>query len=92
MNLERSLSPVLRYGSMTGVMIVAIGLLLYLLDMSIHENIIISGIAVIVLTPFAGLIVSFTSLATNKERSYAASVFILILMVIAGISIGHYVG
>jgi len=77
---------------MTGVMIVAIGLLLYLLDMSIHENIIISGIAVIVLTPFAGLIVSFTSLATNKERSYAASVFILILMVIAGISIGHYVG
>lgn len=92
MNLEVHLSFVLRYGSLIGVIVTALGLLLHFAGAEVYESIIITGIVVIVLTPFAGMVVSFISLAANRERGYAISVLILIMMTLAGISIGYYVG
>ena len=84
MNTEDSTSFVLRYGSLAGVALVAAGLVLYLLGLSFHIWMITAGIAAIVFTPFAGMAVSFISLSLGRERSYAASALVLIMITVIG--------
>ena len=83
MNLENSTSFVLRHCSALGVSVIIIGLLADLF-MDAGVNIAFLGIAVIVFTPFAGLLVSFTALSVNKEKKYALAAFVLIALSVAG--------
>ncbi|MCL2143727.1 MAG: hypothetical protein FWH44_05685 [Methanomassiliicoccaceae archaeon] len=84
MNLENSTSFVLRYGSVIGIIIVAMGLMAHLADISHSDTMMTAGILIIVLTPFAGMLVSFTSLSVNRERAYAVIALILIAITVIG--------
>ena len=92
MNLEDDTSLVLRYGAIIGVVIIALGVVLHLADLDIYENVMLSGIAVIILTPFAGMFISFAVLTVNKERVYALTALVLILITVIGMVIGYYLG
>jgi len=84
MNLEYSTSLVLRYGSLIGIAIVAVGVMMHLFE-SVHSELVMTaGVATIVLTPFAGMIVSFTALSINRERRYAAAALALIAITVIG--------
>jgi uncharacterized membrane protein len=88
MSLERNTSAVLRYGAAAGIVIVAAGLIIDLFSTSdVIGDLMIAGIAVIVLTPFAGMIVSFATLSANQERIYAVSALALISVTAAGMLI-----
>ncbi|MCL1904920.1 MAG: hypothetical protein FWG19_02205 [Methanomassiliicoccaceae archaeon] len=91
MNLEDNVSFVLRYGSVIGVIIVAIGLLAYIFEMIHSETVMTAGIAVIVFTPFAGMIVSLISLSANREKRYAISAATLIAITVAGMLIAFLI-
>ena len=84
MNAERNTSFVLRYGSVVGIVIVAAGIIAYFLDLNYSEAIMAAGIAAIVFTPFAGMIVSFVTLSMNRERRYAVSALLLIAVTAVG--------
>jgi uncharacterized membrane protein len=86
--LERDTSAVLRYGAAAGIAVVAAGLLMDLIGASdIGGNVMIAGVAMIVLTPLAGMIVSFASLSSNGERGYALSALALITITVIGMLI-----
>jgi uncharacterized membrane protein len=92
MNPESGTSFILKCGSVTGVIVIAAGLLINLIVPEIGDTVMIAGITVIILTPFAGMIVSFTALTANRERKYAITAFVLILITIAGMLIGYCLG
>jgi uncharacterized membrane protein len=92
MNLEDCTSSVLRCGSLAGVLIAAAGIISFLAGASHAELIATAGIAVIVFTPFAGMIASFAALSLNKERKYAMSALMLIAVTLIGIAIAYAIG
>ena len=87
MNLEENTSSILRYGSLTGIIIAAAGLLMYLLEISYSITVMTAGIAVIVFTPFAGLVISFATISMKREWAYAISAAALILITLIGMLI-----
>ena len=91
MNLEQNTSFVLRYGSIIGVIVVAVGLLADLIGRSYGETIMLSGIAFIILTPLAALFISFATLSVNKEKKYAVAALALIAVIAAGMFIALYI-
>jgi uncharacterized membrane protein len=86
MNLENNTAFVLKYGAIIGVIIVAIGVLAHIADLSYYEMIMTAGITIIVLTPFAGVLVSMVTLSVNKEK-HAHAAFALAAIIIAGMFI-----
>ena len=84
MNTEDGTAFTLKYGSLMGILIIAVGLVAYLADLAHGETIMVAGIAATVFTPFAGMFVSFVTLSANKEKRYAASAFALIIITTAG--------
>jgi uncharacterized membrane protein len=49
-----------------------------------------AGIATIVFTPFAGLIVSFVTLSMSREKKYAVSALALIIISAAGMLVAFW--
>ncbi|MDR0198213.1 MAG: hypothetical protein LBI08_00515 [Methanomassiliicoccaceae archaeon] len=90
MSLERNTSFVLRYGSVIGVVIVAIGVIMHLLELSHNGTVMRAGIAVIILTPFAGMLVSFVTLSMGREKRYAAAAFALIAITVIGMAVAFW--
>jgi len=88
-NLNEDLSFVLRYGAMIGILIVAVGLAIDLIGIGYGKHVMTAGVAIIVLTPLAGIIVSFASLTANGERRYALSALSLVAIAVIGILIGY---
>ena len=91
MNIENSTAFVLRYGSITGIAIVVTGILANLISLDIYEEIIALGIAVIIFTHFAGLLVSFTALSVNREKKYAAAALTLIMVTVIGMIVTFWI-
>lgn len=90
MTLERNTSAVLRYGSAAGIAIVAAGLLTDLIGMEdIGWNIMIIGIVIILITPFAGMIISFATLSADRERICAISALALIAITALGMIVTY---
>lgn len=71
---------------------VAIGVIMHAVGVGANEEVMIAGIAVIVFTPFACMIISFTTLAVNRERRYAIPALALILITVVGMAAGYYLG
>ena len=90
MSLEHNTSFVLKYGSLIGIAAVAVGVMMHLFDLVDAGAVMTAGIAVIVLTPFAGMIVSFATLSVGRERRYAAAALALILITVAGMFIAFW--
>ena len=92
MNPEDSVSFVLRCGSVIGIIVIAIGVVAYFADLDMFEGIMLSGITIIVFTPFARMIASFITLSVNREKRYAVSALILIAITIIGMGVGYWLG
>ena len=90
MNLETNTSSVLRYGAIIGIIIVAVGAAMHLIDVPYSEEMMTAGIATIILTPFAGLLVSFAALSSNGEKRYAIASLALIAITILGMLIAFW--
>jgi uncharacterized membrane protein len=90
MSVERDTSFVLKYGSLIGIVIITAGLVMHLADLSGSMTVLTSGIAVIVLTPFAGMVTSFTSFFVNGERNNALTALTLTAITLAGMLIAFY--
>jgi len=90
MNLETNTSSVLRYGAIIGIIIVAVGAAMHLIDVPYSEEMMTAGIATIILTPFAGLLVSFATLSANGERRYVIASLALIAITMLGMLIAFW--
>ena len=90
MNPEEPVSFVLKCGSVIGIIIIAIGIAAYFADLDMFEGIMLSGITIIVFTPFARMIASFVTLSLNHEKRYAVSALILILITVIGMAVGYW--
>lgn len=85
MNLNESTSCVLKIGSVTGILIIFIGLMLSI--QSYGTTVIWFGILVLIFTPFLGVIVSCAYLAKEKDWFWMKISIILIIVMISGIII-----
>jgi len=90
MTLEDNVSFVLRCGAIIGIIIVAIGLFADLIGIEYSRDIMTAGIATIVFTPFAGMIVSFVTLSMSREKKYAVSALALIIISAAGMLVAFW--
>jgi len=89
MTLEENVSFVLRCGAIIGIVMVVIGLVTDLIGIGYSRDIMTAGIATIVFTPFAGMIVSFVTLSMSREKKYAVSALALIIISAAGMLIAY---
>jgi len=89
MTLEENVSFVLRCGAIIGIVMVVIGLVTDLIGIGYNRDIMTAGIATIVFTPFAGMIVSFVTLSMDREKKYAVSALALIVISAAGMLVAY---
>lgn len=90
MTLENNVSFVLRCGAIIGIVIVVIGLAADLIGIEYSKDIMTTGIATIVFTPFAGMIVSLVTLSMGREKKYAVSALALIVISAAGMLVAYW--
>ena len=91
MSLYKNTSAALRYGIVTGVIIIAIGLLISCFDTSYDEWVLWFGILVMLATPLFGIVVSTISLAMEKDWKWVAVAAVLLSIITTGILIAYLV-
>ena len=74
----------LRYNMLTGIVIVFIGTILFLLDTDRCMDVIWLGILVLILSPFIGILVTTVSLAIEKDMKWVTVAMILITVTTIG--------
>lgn len=85
MNLNRSTAFTLRAGVVLGMALMAIGLVM---SMSGSDDTVLrAGILVLILSPFAGVVVSFICLLREKDVFWSAVAGILLMITVSGIAI-----
>lgn len=90
MNLNEATSRTLRYAVIVSMIVIAIGLAAYVLDMG--ENILWLGVLLLILSPLFGIIVSFISLIIEKDKKWASVAAVLLIVVTIGILIAIFFG
>jgi len=90
-SLYKNTSAALRYGIVTGVIIIAIGLLISCFDTSYDEWVLWFGILVMLATPLFGIVVSTISLAMEKDWKWVAVAAVLLSIITTGILIAYLV-
>ncbi len=83
--LNASTMRVIQTGTVIGIVILALGLLLSGTDYG--EDILMAGAVVLVFTPLAGILTSFACLMKMGDRRWAMVAVILILVVVLGLVI-----
>lgn len=83
MNLNRSTAMTLRAGIVLGMVLMVIGLLIE--STSGDDTILYTGMLVLIISPFLGVIVSFVSLLSEKDWIWAIVAGILIVITTTGI-------
>ena len=83
MNLNRSTAMTLRAGIVLGMALMVIGLLIE--STSGDDTILYTGMLVLIISPFLGVIVSFVSLLSEKDWIWAIVAGILIVITTTGI-------
>ena len=83
MNLNRSTAMTLRAGIVLGMVLMVIGLLIE--STSGDDTILYTGMLVLIISPFLGVIVSFVSLLSEKAWIWAIVAGILIAITTTGI-------
>ena len=83
MNLNRSTAMTLRAGIVLGMVLMVIGLLIE--STSGDDTILYTGMLVLIISPFLGVIVSFVSLLSEKDWIWAIVAGILIAITTTGI-------
>ena len=83
MNLNRSTAMTLRAGIVLGMVLMVIGLLIE--STSGDDTLLYTGMLVLIISPFLGVIVSFVSLLSEKDWIWAIVAGILIVITTTGI-------
>ena len=83
MNLNRSTAMTLRAGIVLGMILMVIGLLVE--STGGDDTILYTGMLVLIISPFLGVIVSFVSLLSEKDWIWAIVAGILIVITTTGI-------
>ena len=83
MNLNRSTAMTLRAGIVLGMVLMVIGLLIE--STGGDDTILYTGMLVLIISPFLGVIVSFVSLLSEKDWIWAIVAGILIVITTTGI-------
>ena len=83
MNLNRSTAMTLRAGIVLGMVLMVIGLLIE--STGGDDTLLYTGMLVLIISPFLGVIVSFVSLLSEKDWVWAIVAGILIVITTTGI-------
>ena len=83
MNLNRSTALTLRAGIILGMVLMIIGLLIE--STGGDDTLLYTGMLVLIISPFLGVIVSFVSLLSEKDWIWAIVAGILIVITTTGI-------
>ena len=83
MNLNRSTAMTLRAGIVLGMVLMVIGLLIK--STGGDDTLLYTGMLVLIISPFLGVIVSFVSLLSEKDWIWAIVAGILIVITTTGI-------
>ena len=83
MNLNRSTAMTLRAGIVLGMVLMVIGLLIE--STGGDDTLLYTGMLVLIISPFLGVIVSFVSLLSEKDWIWAIVTGILIVITTTGI-------
>ena len=83
MNLNRSTAMTLRAGIVLGMVLMVIGLLIE--STGGDDPLLYTGMLVLIISPFLGVIVSFVSLLSEKDWIWAIVAGILIVITTTGI-------
>ena len=83
--INEATSTVIRIGTMIGIAIMTVGLLLFGTDYG--EKILLGGTIVLVFTPLAGIITSLACLLKEGDRKWAMVAVILIAVIAVGLAI-----
>lgn len=85
MNLNRSTAFTLRAGVVLGMALMAIGLVMSMGGSG--DTVLRAGILVLILSPFAGVVVSFICLLGERDVFWSTVAGILLLITVSGIAI-----
>ena len=89
MSLNEETSSVLKYGTLLGLSIMIVGLLLSSFDFS--DKILAVGVLVLIFTPFAGVLTSTKCLIQEKDRFWVRIALILVTVLIIGMIVSYLV-
>ena len=78
-------SRVIRTGTVIGIAILAIGLLLS--GINFGEKIMLAGVIILVMTPLAGILTSMTCLFKSGDRTWGMVSVVLVAVVVIGLLI-----
>ena len=89
MDVNTSTGRTLRYGVICGLVIVMVGLVAQLFSEDTGLSLIRVGIAVIIFTPMASIVVSAVSLYLEKDYLWFGWVCILLVITAAGFAVAY---
>jgi uncharacterized membrane protein len=88
MSLNDETSWVLRWGTVVGLAIMAVGLVLSFAGFS--DDIIAAGILVLIFTPAAGVVISTKCLIQEKDWKWVRVAVLLIIILVAGSLLSYF--
>ena len=80
----------LRYGVICGLVIVMVGLVAQLLSEDTGLSLIEAGIAVIIFTPMASIVVSAVALYSEKDYRWFGWVLVVLLITVVGFLVSYF--
>ena len=89
MSLNEETSSVLKYGTLLGLSIIIVGLLLSSFDFS--DKILAVGVLVLIFTPFAGVLTSTKCLVQEKDRFWVRIALLLLTVLVIGMIVSYLV-
>ena len=90
MRLYENTASALRYGIVTGIIIIAVGLMVSSFDTEYEDRILWFGILIMLATPLFGIVVSMISLAAEKDWKWVSVAAVLLSIIAAGILIAYF--
>ena len=90
MRLYENTASALRYGIVTGIIIIAVGLMTSSFDTEYEDRILWFGILIMLATPLFGIVVSMISLAAEKDWKWVSVAAVLLSIIAAGILIAYF--
>jgi len=88
--LYENTASALRYGIVTGIIIIAVGLMVSSFDTEYEDRILWFGILIMLATPLFGIVVSMISLAAEKDWKWVSVAAVLLSIIAAGILIAYF--
>lgn len=89
MSLNEETSSVLKYGTLIGLAVMVVGLVLSSFEFS--DTLLAAGVLILIFAPFAGVLTSTKCLIQEKDRFWVKIALILVTVLIIGMIISYLV-